>query len=405
VVTALGELNALPIGPHTLTVFASSGGVSATASVAFTITAAVPPPPAPPTVEIVAPTVASFVAPATFTLTSKGTSTAPGGITLLTASVAPVVDDVVGTALTLAVAPYYYDAAAHAISEYSQPVVYGDSVVALPAPGTYLLTVTAQDAFATSTPATKTITVTSPGTITIRGTVFADVNFNGTRQTADEPGVGGITVKLTHAGVTSTQTTESDGTYAFTVTAGAGACTIDIVPPTGLNATSVATVHQVVTADITNITTADCGLGLNWAQIRALTSTALSQGFWKNNVGKAISGKGGTQVSAPVLRTYTTAITTLALSPFSNVTRLEDAAAIFSGKNQLSLQLLAAEYNYEAGSYIGGSEPLTRAFITWGEAVMKNTGNVYNSAYQTFAAKWFEAYDTSEGGKVLGPLP
>jgi hypothetical protein len=257
----------------------------------------------------------------------------------------------------------------------------------------------------TGTPALAPQTGYGPQAVsTLSGTVFFDVNFNGVRNTGDY-GLEAFAVKLMNAAgtaVVATTATGANGTYAFAGIA-PGNYLVSVTGIPGLSPTTLTEWSVSVTA--ASVTAPDTGFGLNFAAIRTMSSAALSQGFWKNNVSKNLAKKpNGTQVSLADMQTYTALIATLGLAPFNGLT-MTAADTVFSGKVQLQLQLLAAEYNYVSGAYIGGSRTLTYAFIYWGETVMQNTGGVYNAAYQTFTASWMEAYDTSEGGKVLGPLP
>jgi hypothetical protein len=201
----------------------------------------------------------------------------------------------------------------------------------------------------------------------------------------------------------ATKTTAADGSYSFTVSPGTYA--VEPVAPSGLSLTTTGVVGQLFTITTQSRVLPKMGFGLNFCAIRTMRSCALSQGFWKNNISKNLAKKPtGVQVSLADMTRYTTFISTLALAPFNGLT-MNTASSIFSAKNQLQLQLLAAEYNYASGAYIGGNQLLTFCFIYWGEAVLQNKGSYYSSSYQTFAANWFEAYNTSEGGYVLGPLP
>ncbi|HVU25279.1 MAG TPA: SdrD B-like domain-containing protein [Opitutus sp.] len=280
----------------------------------------------------------------------------------------------------------------------------GSGTLTITTPGTYSLSATDTNTRSHLSATTSVIFVveSAAAAATIEGNLFFDVNFDGHRD-AGEYGMAGVAVKLLDASGHTVASTLSDGAghYSFTPPA-PGTYTVSAMAVSGFSFTTLA--DHTVTVAAANVVAPDTGYGLYFAAIRTMTSTALSQGFWKNNVSKNLSGKtNGTQVSLANIQAYTAVIASLALPPFDGMT-MSAANTVFTGKNQLQLQLLAAEYNYVSGAYIGGNRDLTYAFIYWGETVLQNTGGRYNSAYQTFTASWMEAYDTSEGGLVNGPL-
>jgi hypothetical protein len=240
----------------------------------------------------------------------------------------------------------------------------------------------------------------------IGGTLFFDVNLNGTRE-SEEYGLPGVQVKLLNtAGQTVAATTsDADGHYSFKPSAGRYVVSAGAV--TGLSFTTAG--DHSVTLTTGQVDVPDTGYGLHFAAIRSMSADGFTIGYWKNNIDKNLSGKkNGTQVSAADLAAFTSAISTLALSPLDGLT-LEAASAKMSSKSSnpaalLEKQLVASEYNYANGAFIGGNAALTYAFIYYAEYVLEHAGN-YSSSYLIFVKDWCDAYNNSHGGAVKGPLP
>ncbi len=366
--TSSGTLAAVGIGGHTFSAQGTSSGLTVTRSVEFRVKGT-------PVIQWATPSPIALGEPLSGTQLSAVARMSDGS-------------QIPGTYLYSAPAGTVLPAGSHELTVSFQP---SDPINYYGATGSTSLLV--------YVPAT-------PEEVAISGLVYHDVDFDGVRSPTSEPALAGATVRLLDAmgAATAVHVTGANGSYEFTVAANSGSYTLEITGPLGMSATSAAS-RQTVVAGIAGINAAECGFGLNWSEIGTLTADGMSQGFWKNNIAKAIAGKtNGIQVSKATLLSYTAEIAGLALEPFDGLT-LNQASEILSGKNQLELQLLAAEYNFENGAYIGGSEPLTRAFVYWGEAVLRNADGYYSRAYQKFAAERFEAYNTSHGAKVLGPKP
>lgn len=242
-------------------------------------------------------------------------------------------------------------------------------------------------------------------TYTVSGNVFFDANFNGTQSTG-EIGLQGVGVTLLDStgAVVATTTSAADGSYSFPDLK-AGSYVVVVGSLQGLTYTTV--YEHDVTITNANVTASPTGLSLHFASLRTLAANGFTIGYWKNNIDKALAGKtNGIQVSATALNAYTTAIRGYALSPFSALT-LADASKALSatGSNPavlLTKQLVASEYNLANGAFIGGNAYLTQLFIYWGEYVLVNAAS-YSSADILWAKDWFDAYNNTHGGLIVGP--
>lgn len=241
-------------------------------------------------------------------------------------------------------------------------------------------------------------------TYTLSGLVFFDVNYNGSFD-ADEIGLAGVTVTLVDATgeVVGTTTTAADGTYRFT-NLPAGSYTVVVGSVNGLQPTTLNEHDVTVTADTT---APDTGYGLSFATIGTMSANGYTIGYWKTNIDKALKGTTkGVQVSAATLQSYTTTLGSLALQPFSGFT-LAQASSTLSATGSapttlLAKQLVASEYNYANGAYLNGDATLTYLFVYFGEYVLKHAAD-YDSAYVLYVKDWFDAYNNTHGGLVLGP--
>ncbi len=385
--TSAGTLTGLVPGTYMLTATGASAGISVQQSVTFTVKSSV----LPPSVVIDSPAAnASFTRylngpalaiPLAFTGTSNATN---GVITSVTA--------------TLDGAPLAVTAT------LNQKVVPASATMNVTAAGTHTIVVTATDAVGTAT-ATQTFTVTILQGSTVSGTVFFDVDLDGSF-TGSEFGLAGIPVQLKSSTgqVLGSTTTAPDGTYAFDKLA-PGTYTIAATAFTGLTATHGAS--RTVTVNATNVTDVNIGFMLDFCALQGMSANGYTIGYWKNNLSKAIAGRtGGVQVSAASLTLYTTAIGSLALSPYDNIS-MKGAVTILGSTSSapadlLSKQLLASEYNYENAAYFNGNAALTYVFVWWGEYVLSHPTS-YSSSYVLWAKDWFDAYNNTHGGPVSGP--
>lgn len=386
-VTSTVTLPALPAGTHSLVVKGISSGIEVTDSTTFRIVGNT----LPPSVVINTPPVNStynlvYCGPALqIPLTFTGTSNVTGGV--ITQVTAKVNSTNLATSATL-----------------GTKVVNAASVMTITQPGTYTITVTAKDAYGTAT-ASRTFKVVTVYPRNVSGTVFFDLDRDGNADCA-EFGIAGIPVKLVDsAGQTvATTTTDSCGRYKFSGIIPAS-YTVVPVPYTGLIASTVTS--RSITVSSSDVCVPNIGLFLNFPAIRTLKANGYTIGYWKNNIDKAISGKSnGTQVSASTIKCYTTAIGDFALAPFDCIS-LKTASSTMgstssSAKDLLAKQLLASEYNYQNGAYIGGNKNLTFLFLWWGENLLKNSSSC-SSSQLIWAKDWFDAYNNSHGGLVAGP--
>jgi hypothetical protein len=233
----------------------------------------------------------------------------------------------------------------------------------------------------------------------VAGVVFFDINGDGV-QGIDEPGIEGVTVSLTPGGSVGT---DASGAYLFEDNV-PGDYNVSFETPDGLTPTTATSVDFVIVDEDIVV---NAGFALNFEEICGAIADGRTIGFWKNNIGKALSGKNkGVQVSAAALNSYTDLISDFALEPFEGLT-MADAENILTARGSdesvlLAKQLLGSEYNYAAGAYINGNELVTRLFVYQGEYVLKNASE-YSRSEILEMKDWFDAYNNSHGGAIEGP--
>jgi hypothetical protein len=388
--TSTGTFANLTPGNYTLTANGNSAGIVVTTSVHFTVKALQPP----PTVVINTP------APnATFTrysngpalsipLTFTGTSNAfYGVITAITATLDGVPLTVTGSPVTL-----------------NQKVVGGSATMVVSTAGVHTIKVTATDYIGTAT-AVQTFTVTVLQGSTVSGAVFFDANTNGTL-TAGEIGLASVPVALkSSTGATlATTTSAADGTYSFSQVF-PGSYTVVATEPAGLDPT--AGNSRSVTVGSANVTGVNIGYMIDFCSLQGQSAGGFTIGYWKNNVDKAISGKtSGIQVSAATIKAYTTTMGAFATTQYDGIT-MKQASAIMGSTSSapvdlLSKQLVASEYNYINKAYLNGNQTTTYLFVWWGEYIVAHPSS-FSSDYIIWAQKWFDAYNNTHGGAIVGP--
>jgi hypothetical protein len=387
--TGTGTLTGVTAGTHALVATAISSGISVTTATTFTVASTLPP----PTVVIHTPAAgATFTRvaggpavsiPLTFTGTSLPTN---GAITQLKATVDCTALPVASTTL-------------------GQRVAHGAATMSVSSAGTHTLTVTAIDAYGTAS-ATRTFAVVVVQPRTVYGASFFDVDGDG-RCDAEDFDLSTVTVKLYTAAnvLVGGDVTDSSGDYAFCNVA-PGTYRVVATASAGLKASTVG--ERTVTVAGANVSVPRIGFSLDFAAMRTMKADGDTTADWKHTLDKAIGGKTpGTPGSKAALERSTRKIAHFALKSFDHVT-LKTAAAMmgYSGTNPTSLlakHLIAAEYNYQNAAYIGGNKTLTMAFLWWGEYVLAHSGK-YSSADLIRAKDWFDAYNSSQGGPVNGPL-
>jgi len=388
-----GTLAGLTAGTHTLhaTVYtAGNAKISATTSVTFLVKSLTNLPPA---VIINTPPAGSTYTrlssgPAlSIPMTFTGTSNTPGAvITAIAAKLDGVALTVTPTNLNTAVAT-------------------GASTMSVTTAGTHTISVSAVDAYGTAT-ATSTFVVNVVAPRSICGNAFFDVDCSGAYNCSDF-GLSGVTVNLLSSGtLVATSTTNSCGSYTFSNLL-PGTYTVAAVAPSGLKFSTASSVSVTPAATGCGCNGPSFGFCLDFAQLRTMCAGGYSQGFWKDNVDKAVScTTKGVQVSAQTLNCYTSNMAHFALSPFDCLTLKSAQTTLgYNGPTPTSLlakQLIASEYNYQNGGYINGNKTLTMLFCWWGEYVVANPSK-YTSTYVLWAKDWCDAYNNSHGGLILGP--
>jgi hypothetical protein len=381
-----GTMSNLGVGTYTLNATGISAGISVNTNVQFSVRAS----------SLVPPSVVINTPPAgsTYTLASGGSLTIPLTFTGTSNNDTTVINAVtakLGTT-TLPVS-----------ATLNQKVVNATSSMTVCAAGTYTITVTATDAVGTAT-ASRTFSVTVVVPKKVCGFVFFDVDRDNAYD-CGEFGLSGVGVRLTNSAgaVVATATTDGCGNYLFNSVL-PGTYTLSTAPYSGLVSTTGA---KTVTVAASNVTAPKLGLGLDLPAFRSMRADGKSHGFWKTNLDKAISGKsGGAQVSATNMSRYTCNIGDFAMTVFDNMS-MKSASAILGSNSAfaadlLSKQLIASEYNYMNGAYINGNRQLTFLFLYWGEYMRANANSLSNDALIK-AKDWFDAYNNSYGGLVLGP--
>lgn len=227
-----------------------------------------------------------------------------------------------------------------------------------------------------------------PTSYSISGFVFFDINANGSMDTG-EPAL------------TETEVTLSTGESAFS--GKDGSYKFENLSPGTYTVSLGSTASQTITivdADIENV---NLGQGFDLSAIDGLRADGFTVQYWRNQIKKAITGKGKPKVSASVLQGYQVTLSTFLLPPL-NVSSLQEMLDILSSHSKdpvviLAKELLASELNYTAGEYIGGNQALTEQFLLYGEFLVQ-----YNSQFTAKqlkdAAKMFRKYNKSNGGEL-----
>jgi hypothetical protein len=224
----------------------------------------------------------------------------------------------------------------------------------------------------------------------ISGNVFTDANSNGSKD-ATETGIPSVTVQLLSGNtLIATRATDINGNYLFeqvpdgSYTVAADTGTVASTRTTYLNATTPTSAsvtggpdspgHNFGFATKAAKLTNDLKFGI-------LPTTGFTPGFWKKQLGLAISGGGNPTVSKAALIGYITTIRGLILTdPFQTQLGTGDGLqAAYNILNKtpktdldnLTQQLLALEFNWASNHGIQATDPnLQFILMGWGEALV-----------------------------------
>jgi len=392
-----GVLNNLPAGTYTLRAYGVSAGITVSTSVTFTIKD-VAPQATPPTVTINTP------APGTvYTLQSQSGGCGSGSSISVPLNFTGR-STTSGAVITKLTATLNGSTVSISTQGLNTATATGKATLNVTKAGTYTIQVTATDKYGTATAATTFVVVAPNTKVAVKGSVFFDVTSNGTRDGIDY-GLAGISVKLLNSAkqAVATATTDSSGNYSFSIAS--GSYTVSVVLPRGYSYTT--TSNHSINVGSSAVTVPATGLGLNFGSIRGMCANGFTIGYWKNNIDKALAGKkNGVQVSASALNSYTTAIRNRSGTFFTSLTLQSASATMSSTSSQpadlLAKQLVASEYNYANGAFIGGDRALTQALINYAGYVLKNKSS-FTKNQIIFVKDWCDAYNNSHGGAVNGP--
>jgi hypothetical protein len=242
----------------------------------------------------------------------------------------------------------------------------------------------------------------------ISGLVFFDVNANGVYDGLDI-GIDGVRVVLSNGQEDISGPTPAGG-FSFNVPPGPVQVSVPAMQSilAGLIATTPLSQWEDVMCSAIQV---NFGFRLDLTFIDNQPANGHTQGFWKTNLRKAIRGQTtGVQVTAAQLQNYVNTLSNFLLFPL-NVHTLQEAADIFEAdhpgpmtvekaKTLLSIQLLASEFNYLSGAYIGNNQLFTLLFLYYGEYLLATSSDV---ALILQAQQAFDAYNNAEGGLIQFP--
>ncbi|TXT50191.1 MAG: hypothetical protein FD137_446 [Spirochaetes bacterium] len=264
------------------------------------------------------------------------------------------------------------------------------------------------EGFYRTSPASLTVTASAQNVNfgftyeTISGFVFYDANSNGVRD-AGEPALPNVNVTLDKDGTALTVTSAADGSYGFSYLL-AKNYQVTVADLEGFVHSSPAVQNPLATAGNVNF-----GFFINYDWLNGKTANGFTIGYWKNNVDKAIANRtNGIQVSKATLLNYLGTLSTFALSPLNfpaSDVGLKQASAVLSKTGSASIdllakQLVASEFNFASGAYIGGNALATYYFLYQGEYMHLNASS-FSSAQLLAQKDRYDAYNNSHGGAVL----
>ena len=226
----------------------------------------------------------------------------------------------------------------------------------------------------------------------ISGTVYVDADANGTLSTADESGIGHVTVTLADGdGDIEAMTTDANGYYVFVQTAGTYTVRID-----GETAADDFNENLAVSFDPTGPTSLavtvgpdspgnDFGFDPRAEEIAydieqgALLTTGEPVKFWKKQLRAAISdSKGNVEFDAATMTQFVTEIQGLFLPDpfqFTPGSEFQEAMDILgtNSKEPLDIllrELLAAEFNEVSSKGLVEASALQSVLLAWAESVV-----------------------------------
>lgn len=251
----------------------------------------------------------------------------------------------------------------------------------------------------------------SPCVGSLTGLVFFDVNANGQFDGTDV-GIPGVQILLSDGQIDTTDTLPAGRFNGFTPL-------MESLGPLQLSVPSMQdALDGLIPTTPLSVTVQPCtpvviyfGFRLDLPFIDGQLANGFTQGFWKTNLDKALSGTTmGVQVSASQLQIYLNTLSSFLLSPL-NVATFQQALDVFNGvpsgalnvakaKALLSVQLLASEFNFLNGAFIGGDALFTRLFLLYGEHLLLHSSDV---SLILQAKDAYEAYNSSHGGAIQFP--
>ncbi|HEY9054488.1 MAG TPA: SdrD B-like domain-containing protein [Rectinemataceae bacterium] len=240
----------------------------------------------------------------------------------------------------------------------------------------------------------------TPPQKSVSGVAFYDADWDDTYDIG-EPLLAGVTIRL--KGTDRYEITKQDGSYRFDNLEGATSYTFTADYFEGF-VFSVNFEREVNTLD--NLPDkADFGFAVDYYWLNGKLAEGKPSDFWKYNLDKAIAGdQANVDVDSFVLNGYLGELADFALAPLG-LTSLSQASTILGNTatdivSKLQKQLLAAEFNYLNGAYIGGNALATYFFVYDGENMFVNPA-AFDDAQRDMQRQYYEAYNNSQGGPVV----
>jgi hypothetical protein len=237
----------------------------------------------------------------------------------------------------------------------------------------------------------------------IAGVVSYDINQNGVRD-PEEPGIPGLTLRLSGGPYTISG---PDGSYLFDNLKGAATYTVSADNRVGF--VQIAASSQTLTPAGSVPAIANFCFALDPAWLDGKSANTNTVEYWKNSLEKAIQNKDHDKLATKsALLGYVATLSNFALDPL-NVSTLDEAYDYLRGKNSvydksLAKQLMAAEFNYLSGAYLGDNALATYFFVYQGENMLANPG-LFSSKQLHDQRKIYEDYNKGRGDDDGGDQP